>query len=276
MHRTLRQSGFILASVSLLILVIFAFFWPWQGDELNLLNKYQAPSIAYLFGTDWLGRDLFSRSLQALAQSIYVGGLAVVMSSLLSLAMAMFAMLHPCCRWLVDLLVDLFMSLPHLLLLILLSLAFGGAEWGLVCAIALSHWPKLTRLLRFEMQQVQATPYYRLAEQFGCSPWQRLKTHMLPHILPQWWVGGLLLFPHALTHMAALTFLGFGLNPDNPSMGALLAQASQYVLSGHWWLGVCPGLLLLVCLLLLSYIAQQLLTALRQGPQTHSKGEASC
>ncbi|GIU22581.1 ABC transporter permease [Shewanella sp. MBTL60-007] len=276
MHSTLRKPSFIFASASLLLLVLFAFLWPFQGAELNLLHKYQAPSMAYLFGTDWLGRDLFSRSIQALAQSIYVGGLAVLMSSVLALTMAMFAMLHPCCRWLVDLLVDLFMSLPHLLLLILLSLAFGGAEWGLVIAIALSHWPKLTRLLRFEMQQVQSTPYYRLAEQFGCSPWQRLKTHMLPHILPQWWVGGLLLFPHALTHMAALTFLGFGLNPDSPSMGALLAQASQYVLTGHWWLGVCPGLLLLICLLLMSYIAQQLLVALRQGPQTHLKGVVSC
>ncbi len=268
----LRQPRFILASSCLLLLILLAFFWPWQGNELNLLHKYQAPSMAYLFGTDWLGRDLFSRSLQALAQSIYVGGLAVLMSSFLSLAMAMFAMSHRYCRWVVDLLVDLFMSLPHLLLLILLSLVFGGAEWGLVIAIALSHWPKLTRLLRFEMQQVQSTPYYRLAGQFGCSSWLRLRTHMLPHILPQWWIGGLLLFPHALTHMAALTFLGFGLNPDNPSMGALLAQASQYVLTGHWWLGVCPGLLLLICLLLLSYIAQQLLTALRQGPQTHLQG----
>jgi len=272
MHSALRQPLFLMVTSCLFILVLSAFCWPHYGDDLNLINKYQAPSLVFLFGTDWLGRDLFSRSLQALAQSIYVGGMAVLMSSLLALVMAMFAMLHRYCRWVVDLLVDLFMSLPHLLLLILLSLVFGGSEWGLVIAIALSHWPKLTRLLRFEMQQVQSMPYYQLAEQFGRSPWQRLRRHMLPHILPQWWIGGLLLFPHALTHMAALTFLGFGLNPDSPSMGALLAQASQYVLTGHWWLGVCPGLLLLVCLLLLSYIGQHLLVALRQGPQTHLKG----
>lgn len=276
MSNPLRQLSFIMAVVSLCGLVVLALFWSLPGDELDLLNKYHAPSINHLFGTDWLGRDLFSRSQQALKQSLYVGGLAVLLSSLLSLMMAMFAMLHRYAAWVVDLLVDLFMSLPHLLLLILLSLAFGGAELGLVVAIALSHWPKLTRLLRFEMKQVQSAPYYQLAKQFGCSPWQRLQHHMLPHILPQWWVGGLLLFPHALTHMAALTFLGFGLNPDSPSMGALLAQASQYALAGYWWFALCPGLLLLSCLLLLSYVAQRLLHNLRQGPQTHLKGAMQC
>lgn len=276
MRDLLRQPSFMAALALLCGLVGLALLWPWQGAELDLLNKYQVPSLQHLFGTDWLGRDLFSRSQQALAQSLYVGGLAVLLSSVLSLMMAMLAMLHRSAAWMVDLLVDLFMSLPHLLLLILLSLAFGGAEFGLVVAVALSHWPKLTRLLRFEMKQVQSAPYYQLAKQFGTSPWQRLRRHMLPHILPQWWIGGLLLFPHALTHMAALTFLGFGLNPDSPSMGVLLAQASQYTLTGHWWFALCPGLLLLSCLLLLSYVAQRLLLGLRQGPQTHLEGVVKC
>lgn len=249
----------------LISLIMLAFLWPNQGEELNLFNKYQPPSIHYFFGTDWLGRDLFSQSLSALLQSLYVGGIAILFSSFLSLFMALFAMSHRFAAWFVDLMIDLFMSLPHLLLLILLSLAFGGAEFGLMIAIGLSHWPKLTRLLRFEMKQIQMASYYQLAAQFGCSAWKRLYRHMLPHIFPQWWVGSLLLFPHALTHMAALTFLGFGLSPDSPSMGALLAQGAQYALTGHWWLVLCPGLLLLSCLLLLSYLAQSLSDAIRQG-----------
>lgn len=272
MKKVLLQPTVLALSLCLLALILLAGFWPSSGSELSLLDKNLPPSLNHLFGTDWLGRDLFSRSLKALLASFYTGGLAVVLSCSIALLLAMFAQVNSAARWCVDLLVDVFMSLPHLLLLILLALVFGGAQHGLIMAIALSHWPRLTRLLRFEMQAINNAPYFQLAKQFGQSPLTVIRRHMLPHVIPQWLVGGMLLFPHALTHMAALTFLGFGLDPVNPSMGALLSQAGQYLLTGHWWLALCPGGLLLICLLILSYIANAFITALRQGPQTHVSG----
>lgn len=268
MKRFLSQKGAVAAGCSLIVLLVMAFFWPSSGTEIDLLHKNVSPNLTYLFGTDWLGRDLFSRSLKALISSFYIGGMAVLLSCSLALCMAMLALVNRYFRWGVDLLVDLFMSLPHLLLLILLALVFGGEQQGLVMAIALSHWPRLTRLLRFEMQSIANSPYFQLAKQFGHSPLYILKRHMLPHILPQWFVGALLLFPHALTHMAALTFLGFGLDPSTPSMGALLSQASQYLLTGMWWLALCPGGLLLLSLLLLSYLANSVMKIVREGPET--------
>ncbi|WP_299788473.1 ABC transporter permease [uncultured Shewanella sp.] len=272
MKQALKQPKLLVLLTCLITLIIIALLWPTSGTEISLLNKNQPPSLAHLFGTDWMGRDLFSRSLKALLTSFYTGGLAVILSCLFALLLAMIALFSPGWRWCVDLLVDVFMSLPHLLLLILLALVFGGAQHGLIMAIALSHWPKLTRLLCFEMQTIANAPYFQLAQQFGQSPMVVIRRHMLPHVIPQWLVGGVLLFPHALTHMAALTFLGFGLDPANPSMGALLSQASQYLLTGHWWLALCPGGLLLICLLILSYIASTLIEALRRGPQTHISG----
>ena len=77
---------------------------------------------------------------------------------------------------------------------------------------------------------------------------------MLPHLLPQLVVGTVLLFPHAILHESAITFLGFGLSPHEPAMGILLAESMDYLTSGMWWLAVFPGLSLLAGVLLFQYL----------------------
>ncbi|MGI2261001.1 ABC transporter permease [Shewanella sp. GXUN23E] len=260
-----RAPATLMAFGVLFSLILLAWLWPSGSIEINLLARNLPPSLSHPFGTDWLGRDMLGRTMKALWVSIWIGGTAVLLSGVLSLLLAFVAMLHPACRWLVDLLVDVFMSIPHLLLLILLSLALGGNELGLIAAVALSHWPRLTRLLRFEMLAITRMPFYKLARQFG-QPYHRVLTrHLLPFVLPQWLVGTLLLLPHALVHMAGLTFLGFGLDPLTPSIGGLLSQSSNYLLSGQWWLGLFPGMSLILLVLLLSWLAGKASQTVRNG-----------
>lgn len=169
--------------------------WPQNGLDINLLVKNMPPTLTHPFGTDWLGRDMLTRCLIALNTSMGIGVIAVGSSCLIAMLLAMFAMANRFTVHVVDLLVDVFMSLPHLLLLILLSLSFGGSEAGTVGAVALSHWPRLTRLLRFEMEAVANTPYFQLAKQFGQPTLTVIRRHMLPQVVPQWLTGALLLFP---------------------------------------------------------------------------------
>ncbi|MCL1039207.1 ABC transporter permease [Shewanella submarina] len=260
-----RAKPEIMALGTLAAVLLMAWCWPASGLDINILAKNLPPSLTHPFGTDWLGRDMLTRTMKALWSSFWIGGTAVLLSGLVSLVLAFLAMLHPACRWLVDTLVDVFMSIPHLLLLILLSLALGGEESGLILAVALSHWPRLTRILRFEMLAVTRMPFYQLARQFGQPGYRLLTRHLLPFILPQWLVGTLLLLPHALVHMAGLTFLGFGLDPQSPSIGGLLSQSSNYLLAGQWWLGVFPGLCLIMLILLLSWLAGQASDHVRKG-----------
>ena len=247
----------------LTLLLVAAFCWPEQSQDINLLAKLQPPSLSYWFGTDWLGRDQFSRTLVALGNSLKIGGSAALLSACLALILATIASCHATLAWLVDLLIDTIMSLPHLLLLILLSLAVGGSGQGVIFAITLSHWPKLTRLLRSEMHNLAQQPYILLAKNFTKPYWQLLLQHMLPHILPQWLTGLLLLIPHAIMHAAALTFLGFGLDPNQSSMGILLSEASPYLLIGSWWLALFPGLVLVITLLLIAESAARIASRLR-------------
>lgn len=247
----------------LLLIIGIAVLWPNSGSEIDLLAKLQPPSLTHWFGTDWLGRDQFARTMKALLSSLKVGGIAAILSSLLAFSLAIIASTDKRLAWLVDLLVDTMMSLPHLLLLILLTLALNGSAQGVIFAITLSHWPRLTRLLRAEVSQLIQQPYILLAKNFGTPYWQVLVQHMLPHLIPQWLTGLLLLIPHAILHAAALTFLGFGLDPMTPSMGVILSEASRYLVIGNWWLALFPGLLLISVLLLFAENASAFARKLR-------------
>lgn len=85
-----------------------------------------------------------------------------------------------------------------------------------------------------------------LSHKLGRSPFWIAQHHMIPHVIPQLLVGLILLFPHAILHEAALSFIGIGLSPHTPALGIILAEAMRHLSTGYWWLGVMPGLLLLV------------------------------
>lgn len=218
-----------------------------QGLDTNLTLQEQAPSWSHPFGTDALGRDMLTRTVLGLLVSLKVGLTAAALSALIALVLGLTAALGG--RWAdlaVTWLVDVAMSLPHLVLLILISFAAGGGERGVMAAVALSHWPGLTRVIRAEALQLRNAPYVLIAGKLGRTPWQVARQHLPPHLGPQFIIGLLLLFPHAVLHEAALSFLGFGLSPHTPAVGILLAESMRHLSTGCWWLGLLPGLSLLI------------------------------
>ena len=115
--------------------------------------------------------------------------------------------------------------------------------------MAISHWPRLARILRAELLQVQAAPYVETSRALGRSRAFAIRHHILPHMAPQMLVGFLLMFPHAILHEAGLTFLGFGLEPSRPAIGVMLSEAMRQISAGRWWLALFPGLMLLAMVL---------------------------
>lgn len=207
--------------------------------------RFQPPALAHPFGTDQLGRDMLARTLAGLGVSMQVGFAAATISTIVAILLALAAGLHRATDAAVSFVIDLFLGLPHLVLLVLLSFAFGGGTQAVILAVALTHWPRLSRVLRAELMQVQASDYVRSSYALGRSRGFVLLRHVLPHLLPQAVVGFILLFPHAILHEAGLTFLGFGLEPSRPAIGILLADAMKTLAAGRWWLALFPGLCLL-------------------------------
>ena len=242
--------GFML----ILLIPVLAVLTGPAGVATDFAARLSPPDWAHWFGTDQMGHDLMARTIKGLRTSLWVGLLASCCSVVIATALALAATTGG--RWadaVVSLLVDATLGLPHLVLLILICFALGGGPVAVTIAVALTHWPRLTRILRAEILQVRQADYVVSARHFGKSWVEITFGHVLPQILPQMLVGLVLMFPHAILHEASLTFLGFGLDPTRPAIGVMLSDSMRYLTAGKWWLGLFPGLCLL--LLVLSFDA---------------------
>lgn len=213
--------------------------------ETDFSRKNIAPCLTYLFGTDWLGRNMIARTLRGLSISVLLGIVAAGISALIALLLGTIsATMGKTADGIVSFCIDWLMGIPHILLLILISVALGKGFRGVAVGVALTHWPSLARVIRAEIIQLRESPYIQIAEKLGKSKWYIIRKHMLPHVMPQFFVGLVLLFPHAILHEASVTFLGFGLSSEQPAIGVILSEAMRYLVTGQWWLAVFPGLLL--------------------------------
>lgn len=247
-------SAAILVAVAVLGIVVTPL-----ATTSDLSIAREAPSLLHPFGTDNLGRDMLARTLAGLSTSIGIGLLAAVVSSIIALVLGTLAALggkkiDACITWLIDLM----LGIPHIVLLLLISYALGKGFWGVAIGVALTHWPSLCRVIRAEVLQVKQSSYVEVARSLGRGPVYIAVHHVIPAVLPQYLVGLILLFPHAILHEAAITFLGFGLPPEMPAIGIILSESMNYLSIGMWWLALFPGLALLAVVLLFDQAGQSL------------------
>lgn len=256
----LRQKTLLtIALTSILLLVIFICGYLIDANlPTDFSIKMQPPSFEHIFGTDWMGRDMFIRTLKGLSLSIMIGLGASIISSIIATILAFVASFNKYCDTFVSWLIDLFASIPHILLIMMISIALGKGAFGVTMAVAFSHWVNLTRVLRAEVLQINTSEYVMLSRKFGKSKLWVAKEHILPLILSQIFVGTLLVFPHAIMHESSVTFLGFGLSPHEPAIGIILSESMKYLAMGAWWLAFFPGISLLIVVLLFDIIGDNL------------------
>lgn len=239
--------------VFLLFLVIYVSGLFISNDSIagNYFEAKQSPSLQHWFGTDALGRDLFLRTLKGLSMSITIGLIASSASALIAIFIGMgTATKRPWIDAIINWMIDLIMSVPHLILIILISFAFNKGFKGLLIGIIATHWCSLARLIRSEVLQLRNQQYIAISKTLGKSNGWIFIHHFLPHLFPQFLVGLILLFPHTILHEAAISFLGFGLPPEQPAIGIILSESMRYLSVGMWWPAVLPGLTL-ICIVLL-------------------------
>ncbi|MBR6654297.1 MAG: ABC transporter permease, partial [Oscillospiraceae bacterium] len=237
MRKMNRRTKLLIYTVVIAALLVAAYaagiLIPDSAVASNFMEAKQPPSWEHPFGTDALGRDLFMRTLKGLSVSITVGLAASIISAVVAVLVGIAAAtgskrLDGAINWVIDLV----MGVPHTILVILISFALGRGLKGLLVGIAATHWCSLARLIRSEVLQLRSQQYIAVSRRLGKSSGWILTRHLLPHLVPQFFVGLILMFPHAILHEASVSFLGFGLPPEQPAIGIILSESMKYLSAG--------------------------------------------
>lgn len=257
-----RTKIIIYAAVIFLILLGIYVSGAFLGDgqiAADFSKKALPPSLEHPFGTDMLGRDMLVRTIKGLSVSIVVGVVASSVSAVIALIVGVVAATGK--SWLdhfMNWLIDLVMGIPHTVLLILISFACGKGLKGVLIGVAITHWTGLARIIRSEVLQLRSQQYIEVSRKLGHSNWWITVHHILPHMVPQFLIGLILMFPHAIMHESGLTFLGFGLSPEQPAIGIILSESMKYLSTGMWWLAFFPGLMLVIIVLLFDKLGENM------------------
>ena len=241
----------VLAGCFILGILVWGTTMPESAYAVDYGQKNLVPSAAHPFGTDYMGRDMLLRSVKGMSISLQIGIAAAFVSSCIALFLgtlsaAFGGKVDQFVLWLVD----LCMGIPHILLILMISVMMGGGVMGVSIGVIATHWPRLTRIIRAEVMQLRTQPYILAARQYGYSWVTVARRHFVPHVLPQYIIGLVLLFPHAIMHEAGISFLGYGLPLDMPAIGIILSESMRYLALGMWWLAFFPGFLLLLIVLI--------------------------
>lgn len=237
-------SGIVLFFV--LLAVFGPFFAPQGINDQNLSMRLQPPSAEFWFGTDDLGRDIFSRILHGARISLTVGLSAVLISAIAGSFLGIIAGYYG--RWvdtIISRLFDIMLAFPSILLAIAIVSILGPSLRNALIAIAVINIPNFGRLIRSRVLSIKEEEYIHAARAIGMKNSRILWKHILPNSMTPVIVQGTLAIATAIIEAAALGFLGLGAEAPQPEWGKMLADARMFLLNAPWAM-IFPGLAIML------------------------------
>lgn len=230
----------------LLITIFASAIAPYPPEAQNVRERLQPPSSQHLFGTDSLGRDVFSRTVHACRVSIPIGFLAMIISMGVGI---LFGLLSGYYGGLLDnvlmRLTDLILSFPIFFLLLTIVAIFGPNITTIIWMLGLTSWGGTARIIRGHVLSLKEMAYVEAAVCIGASDFRIIFRHILINCLSVISVTATLLVAYAILVEGGLSYLGLGVQPPMPSWGNMMAQGRE-ILRTAWWASVFPGIFLFI------------------------------
>ncbi len=260
-RRLFRHRLFVTGLVLFAAILALAAFAPWittaDPTKLSIRAKFQPPSMDFVFGTDNLGRSLWSRSVWGARLSVEIGVTVVVLNAVFgtlvgALAGYFRALDPPLMR-----INDALMAFPAILLAIGITAVLGPSTENVILALAIVYIPRTARIVRASVLVLREMEYVQAAVAAGAGHWRILRTHVIPNALAPLIVQLSFLFAYAVLTEATLSFLGLGAVPPTPTWGNIMAEGRQYMREAPWIITI-PGMLLMVTVMGLNLLGDGL------------------
>ena len=239
--------AFALFVLILLAAVLGPWIVPYDPLASDTAAALKAPSLEHLFGTDQLGRDIFSRVVAATQLDFFIAIFSVVlvflMGGLAGIAAGYFG------GWtdrIVGRIADTIMAFPLFVLAMGIVAALGNTVQNIVLATAIINFPLYARVARAEANVRRDAGFIEAARLSGNSEWRILTFHILPNVFPLLVVQMSLTMGYAILNAAGLSFIGLGVRPPTPEWGIMVADGAANIISGEWWVAFFPGAALMI------------------------------
>lgn len=258
-HR-LALAGLVFVMLLVLVAILAPLLAPFDPNAVDLSAFRTPPSAEHWLGTDSAGRDVLSRLIFGSQVSLTVGVAAALSAAGLGTLLGLLAgVIGGWVDSFIMRMVDVFLSFPSLMLILLLVAVLGPSIGTIVVVIALFEWPTACRIVRQMALSVKETDFVLAARAIGSSRWRIMRKHVAPGVLSPLTVVGTLLSAQAILLEAALSFLGLGVKQPQASWGGMLEEAkSLTILEQMPWMWIPPGLIIAVTVLAINFIGDGL------------------
>lgn len=235
---------------------------PYNPNDMDLVNMYSPPTAAHWMGTDGLGRDQLTRMLYGGRYSLMLGITASFFGAIVGVIIGSFAgYFGGKTETLIMRLLDIWSSLPGMLLCILISAALGKGFMNTVIALAIGGVPESARYIRAQILKERSKEYLEAAESINCSKFSIMFRHLLPNVIQPVLVNVTMGIGMVITMAAALSYIGLGVQPPTPEWGALLSAGRAHILN-YPYLIMFPGLVIAITVLAINLMGDGLRDAL--------------
>ncbi|MGC8644802.1 MAG: ABC transporter permease [Thermoplasmata archaeon] len=222
-------------------------FAPYNPDQLNLTQRLLPPSPQHIMGTDEFGRDVFSRILYAIRLDLEIAFLSVTIGYAIGVLSGIVAgYMGRITDNTVMRIMDIILAFPTIILAIAISVATGYGFWPVVVAVSVVSIPGFARVSRSTVLSTKNDLYVLASISQGASTTHILRRHILPPAITPTIILYALNLGNAISVAASLSFLGVGIQPPTPELGAMITEGLQFVVSGQWWISIFPGIFIAV------------------------------
>ncbi len=238
-----------IGSLSFLVLLAAAGPLLWNVDPLavDILSALEPPSLQHPMGTDGVGRDVFARFCGGARISLTVGAIVVLVGATLGGLVGLLAGVSG--GWIDGLLMrlmDAVLAFPPLILAMAVTIGLGSGIETAAIGIILTSIPWYARIVRSDTLRIRSLLFVEAAVAIGASRWKIIRRHVFPHVVSTLLVQAAASFGFAILTLAALGFVGLGAQIPTPEWGAMITEGLAQAITGRWWIGVFPGLGVLI------------------------------